>query len=88
MIIGIAVVLVAVFGSLLGLLWLVTRNPSRDRELKAARAENGQLRGLLARLYQEAGAYADVNPVAQVFLDEIREAGMAPARLKGRNSDG
>lgn len=88
MIIGIALALVAVFGALLGLLWLVTRNPSRDRELKAARAENERYRGLLARLHEKAAGYADVDPVAQVFVDEIRGAGITPAQLKGRNSDG
>lgn len=82
MIVGLSVVVVAVFAALLGLLWLLTRNPSRDRQLIDARTDVGLQRDLIARLYQEALNAADVNPVAQVFLDEITQSGMSPAQLK------
>lgn len=83
MIVALSLAVVAALGTLLCLVWLLTRNPAMARELKAERAENKAMHALLGRLHSEALGYADVNPVAQVFADEIREAGYAPAQLKG-----
>jgi len=80
-VIAIAAILAIVLAALLTGVWLVTRNPQRDRELRAERAENERLRGLLGQLRARAQAYADVNPVAQVFLDDITSAGYAPAPI-------
>lgn len=79
--IAIAAIVVAVFSALLGLLWLLTRNPSRDRQLAAAVATVKRQGTLIERLHREALESADVDPVAQVFVDYITQAGLAPARL-------
>ena len=83
MILALSLAVVAALGTLLCLVWLLTRNPAQARALKAEVAENTAMRTLLGRLHAEALSYADVNPVAQVFADEIRDAGYTPARLKG-----
>jgi len=80
--VAIAALLAIVLAALLTGVWLVTRSPQRDRELKAERAENARLRGLVGQLRARAQAYADVNPVAQVFLDDITSAGYAPAPVR------
>ena len=80
-VIAIVAILAIVLAALLTGVWLVTRNPQRDRELRAERAENAELHTLLGQLRARAQAYADVNPVAQVFLDDITSAGYAPTPI-------
>ena len=80
--IALAATVIAALGALLALVWLLTRNPSRDRELIDARTDLKFARDLIARLHQEALRSADVDPVAQVFIDVIDQSGTVPAQIR------
>jgi hypothetical protein len=80
--IALAVAVVASLGALLVLVWLLTRNPDRDRQLAGARTDLWLARDLITRLHREALRSADVDPVAQVFADLISQSGTVPAQLR------
>lgn len=81
----IAATVAVVFAALLTLLWLLTRNPDRDRQLKAVRAENERLRSVLAKAHRDAIRHADVNSVARMLADDLEAAGAALPARKRRN---
>lgn len=60
-----------VIGSLIITLWLSTRNPGRDRELRDVKRQLAAYQKLTADLKRRAAEYADTDPVAATLLDVI-----------------